>query len=364
MPDVRGHSQPFRGAKRPHQSRTESRTASRSMAYFRKLPSGSWRAEVEVQGLRQSRGGFSTKGEAREWAARIEADARAGSLGKWPAKTLAEALERYKLEVSAKKGSSRFEQGLIARLLRDFPELCALPFATVTPEALNAWMQARLKTVKPATVQREANMVRNVFTVGAKLWRWCSLESPFKYLELPGKQPPRTRRVHWSEVRRILRRLGYITGQPPHNVQSEIAHAWLIALRTAMRSGEVLGLTKGAVNLETRVVRLDKHKTQHHTKRPRFVPITKQAARLLRVLMTQERLFTVTAASKDALFRKAVAHCGIVGMTFHDSRAEALTLLSRRVDLLTLQKISGHADINVLASAYFRESPEDVAARL
>jgi integrase len=227
-------------------------------------------------------------------------------------------------------------------------------------------MQARLQTVKPATVQREANMVRNVFTVGAKLWRWCSLESPFKYLELPGKQPPRTRRVHWTEARRVLRRLGYITGKPPHNTQSQIAHAWLIALRTAMRSGEILGLTKGAVNLETRVVRLDKHKTQHHTGRPRFVPITKQAARLLRVLVNaqNERLFTVTAASKDALFRRAVDQCGIVGMTFHDSRAEALTLLSRRVDLLTLQKISGHADINVLAASYYRESPEDVAARL
>jgi integrase len=149
-----------------------------------------------------------------------------------------------------------------------------------------------------------------------------------------------------------------------------------------MRSGEILGLTRAAVNLETRVVRLDKHKTQHHTGRPRFVPITKQAARLLGVLCVaaenrqktgkkpaenrqeDERLFTVTAASKDALFRRAVEQCGIVGMTFHDSRAEALTLLSRRVDLLTLQKISGHADINVLAASYYRESPEDVAARL
>jgi integrase len=336
------------------------------MAYFRKLPSGSWRAEVEVQGLRQSRGGFATKGEARDWASQVEADARAGSLGKWPAKTLDDALERYGREVSAGKGSSRFELGLIARVRRDFHALCALPFASVPPDKLNEWMQTRLSQVKPATVQREANMLRNVWTVGAKLWRWCPMDSPWAYLKQPGKQPARTRRVHWTEVRRVLRRLGYITGQPPHNVQSEIAHAWLIALRTAMRSGEVLGLTKGAVNLETRVVRLDKHKTQHHTKRPRFVPITKQAARLLAVLCKgkAENLFTVTAASKDALFRKAVAHCGIVGMTFHDSRAEALTLLSRRVDLLTLQKISGHADINVLAGSYYRESPEDVAARL
>jgi integrase len=352
------------------------------MAYFRKLPSGSWRAEVEVQGHRETRGGFATKGEAREWAAQVEADARAGSLGKWPAKTLDDALERYSREVSSGKGSSRFELGLIARIRRDFPALCALPFSTIPPDKLNEWMQARLGQVKPATVQREANMLRNVWTVGAKVWRWCPMDSPWAYLKQPGKQPPRTRRVHWTEARRVLRRLGYITSKPPHNTQSQIAHAWLIALRTAMRSGEILGLTRAAVNLETRVVRLDKHKTQHHTGRPRFVPITKQAARLLGVLCVaaenrqktgkkpaenrqeDERLFTVTAASKDALFRRAVDSCGIVGMTFHDSRAEALTLLSRRVDLLTLQKISGHADVNVLVNSYYRATPEQIAARL
>lgn len=363
MADVGAHWRPFADAICPHQSRTRSR----SMAYFRKLPSGTWRAEVEVQGQRKTRGGFQTKHEAREWAARTEADARSGSLGKWPAKTLGEALQRYKVEVSAKKGSSVFEMGLIARLLRDFPDLCALPFATVTPEALNAWMQARLKTVKPSTVQREANMIRNVFTVGAKLWRWCSLESPFKFLELPGKQAPRTRRVHWTEARRVLRRLGYLSGKPPHNLQAQIAHAWLIALRTAMRSGEILGLTVQAVNLQTRVIRLDQHKTRHHTGRARFVPITRQGARLLEVLCKASKtgeLFSVKAASKDALFRKAVAHCGIEGMTFHDSRAEALTLLSRRVDLLTLQKISGHADVNQLVDAYYRATPEQIAATL
>lgn len=340
------------------------------MAYFRKLPSGSWRAEVEVQGHRESRGGFATKGEAREWAAQVEADARAGSLGKWPAKTLDDALQRYSREVSSEKGSSRFELGLIARIRRDFPALCALPFASIPPDKLNEWMQTRLGQVKPATVQREANMLRNVWTVGAKLWRWCPMDSPWAYLKQPGKQPPRTRRVHWTEARMVLRRLGYITGKPPHNTQSQIAHAWLIALRTAMRSGEILGLTRSAVNLETRVVRLDKHKTLRHTGRPRFVPITKQAARLLGLLFkaAEKRkggeLFTVTAASKDALFRRAVASCGIEGMTFHDSRAEALTLLSRRVDLLVLQKISGHADISVLASAYFRTTPEEIAERL
>ena len=44
--------------------------------------------------------------------------------------------------------------------------------------------------------------------------------------------------------------------------------------------------------------------------------------------------------------------------------AEALTLLSRKVDVQTLQKISGHVDINVLIRHYYRESAEQVAARI
>lgn len=48
----------------------------------------------------------------------------------------------------------------------------------------------------------------------------------------------------------------------------------------------------------------------------------------------------------------------------HDSRAAALTWLSKRYDPFTLAKISGHVDINELYNTYYRESAVDVAARL
>jgi integrase len=96
------------------------------------------------------------------------------------------------------------------------------------------------------------------------------------------------------------------------------------------------------------------------------VPFTKHAARLFAVMFKGKKgeLFRVSDQSRDVLFRKATKACGVVGMRFHDSRAEALTLLSRRVDLLTLQKISGHADVNLLSAHYYRESPESIAARI
>ena len=52
------------------------------------------------------------------------------------------------------------------------------------------------------------------------------------------------------------------------------------------------------------------------------------------------------------------------GLTFHDSRATALTLLSRKVDVMTLARISRHNDLTLLQRVYYRESAEEIAARL
>ena len=49
---------------------------------------------------------------------------------------------------------------------------------------------------------------------------------------------------------------------------------------------------------------------------------------------------------------------------FHDARATALTLLSRKVDVMTLAKISRHKDINLLQNTYYRESAENIAKRI
>ena len=74
--------------------------------------------------------------------------------------------------------------------------------------------------------------------------------------------------------------------------------------------------------------------------------------------------WTISGPSLDAVFRKARNSLGIADLHFHDSRALALTLLAKRVDLMTLAKISGHRDVRILANTYYRESAEDIAKRL
>ena len=331
------------------------------MAYIRKLPSGNWRAEIDYKGTRDSLGGFKTKADAKDWATRREKEIADGLAGKFPDKTLADALTRYELEISPTKGSWKFESLRFAALKRDFPGLVAKQLTKITPDDLKSWVDGRLKHVKPSTVRREYNSLSNVWTVAAKEWRWCPIESPWRFVRVPEDGQPRDRRVGWREVRRICRALNYISGQKPTSPAQEVAYAWLLALRTAMRSGELLGITPESVNLTTRVVTLGKHKTMRYTGRVRHIPVTKSAARLFSALGCK---FTISDSSRDVLFRKATARCGIEGLTFHDSRGEALTLLSRREDVMTLQRISGHTDINVLIAHYYRETAEDVAKRL
>ncbi len=330
------------------------------MAYIRRVKSG-YRVQVERGEIRRS-ATWPTKAQATSWAAQQEAELLAIKHGAFPKKTLADALTRYVDEVSAKKKGERFERLRLEALRREFPALVSMQITDIDTPHLAAWRDKRLKTVSPGSVQREANLLRNVFSVARDEWRWCD-HAPFKGMRMPGENAARDRRITPAEVKRIVRWLGYRTGQRPETKQQEVALAVLLALRTAMRAGELLSLSASNVDLVRRVARV-RHKTQHITGRPREVPLSKAAVRLLTPVMGDGPVFTVTSASLDTLFRKARDSLQIKALRFHDTRGEALTRFARKVDVLTLAKISGHKDLRVRMDHYGRESAADIASRL
>lgn len=318
------------------------------------LPSGLWRCQVAKRGVRESQT-FQTKGAARAWGTRREAEILDG-VAVWPRKTLADAIARYLREVSPTKGAAKFEAVALNQTLRQFPALCGMVLSDITTADLQGWRDAKAAEVSGSTVVRYAALLRHVWTTAAE-WGWCPEVTPWRALKLPQENPPRERINGWREIRTLLRRLNYYTGNPPQTKGEQVAYAWLIALRTAMRASEVLRLTPEDVRGQ--VVTLRQHKTRHLTNRDRKVPITPQALRLLKLALP----FDLTPGSLDAMFRKARSQCGLSGFTFHDSRATATTLLSRRVDPLTLARITGHRDIKTLM-VYYRESDAAIAARL
>ncbi len=341
------------------------------MAYLRKVKNG-WRVEVERAGVRVS-ATRTTKAEAQAWAVAEEAAILAGARGEYPRKTLADAVERYRREVTDKKararpGVARADNLRFDALLRDFPALVGKVLHEITTDDLARWRDARLALVSESSVLRELQQLRPIWGLAIDEWMWAG-KNPWKGLRLPRKGHARRRSTMWAEVRLLVRSVGYTRLLPPMSPQQQAVWAYMVALHTALRSAEVLRLSRSTVDLERRVYRLPRHKTDGAVGE-RLVPFTRRAARLLRVLDDaaaaggRDEYFTISDASRDVLWRKVRDRVMISGLRFHDSRAAALTWLAKRYDVMTLAKISGHVDINELYHSYYRESAQDIAARL
>lgn len=314
---------------------------------------------------------FPTKSEAVAWATKREAEilATGGRSGRWPSVTVAEVVERYMRDVTVRKKSRKAETLRLNAFLRDNAELCAKVFHQVGAADVAAWRDKRRNEVSDSTVVREAGTLRNLWAVATREWELAPEPSPWSRVKLPDESLARTRLPTWSEIKRLLRAFGYRPGQAPKTIQEQVGWCWLVCLHTALRASEARGLRVQDLDMASRVLRLEKHKTDAY-EGVRHVPFTKPAARVLRVLVDaaktarRDELFSVSPASLDALFRKNRDRLLISGMRFHDSRAAALTRLAGKHDALTLARISGHRDLRQLMDAYYRESPQSVAARI
>jgi len=317
-----------------------------------------WRAQVYVRGVRES-AVFRTQREAKAWAAARELALKTPADLRY---TVDDLLTRYKSEVSARKEGARMETLRIDATLRDHPQFAARRLADVCSADIIAWRDRRLQSVSPATVHRESHILRAAFNLARLEWGWLK-HNPWEGVRIPAASPPRTRLFHWREIRRIVRNCGYAPGTAPQTKTQEVALALLLALRTGMRAQEVLSLGRDNIDVTRRIARVE-HKMQYQTGAPRLVPLSGRAMRLLAPVLQREQIFTLSAHSLDALFRKVRDRLMLHDLHFHDSRATALTHLARRVPVEVLAKISGHKNIAMLVNVYYRERPEEIAARL
>lgn len=307
------------------------------MAYIHKFRD-KWRAEVQRHGHRATKV-HDTKREAQQWARdkELELDELKGSKGQ----TFGNAVDHYEKTVSAHKRSPEWESRRFAAMAKHFGE--TMPLAKIDSEAIGKWRDARLKTVSGSTVQREANLLRHLFTLACDEWRWID-RNPFKGVRLPKHNPPRHQVWTWPLIKRVLR-------AKREGKTGEMIKAFHIALHTGLRLSEVLAARYDPAR---RVIELERTKTGGRAS----VPVTRRAARHL------PQTFAVGPNEGSVLFSLLCKELLIDGLTFHDSRASALTWLSRRMDVMTLARISRHKDLRVLMDSYYRETAEQIAARI
>jgi integrase len=321
------------------------------VASIRKTETG-YKAEVYVAGKRKAKR-FKSQKEAKAWAAEMEVSLANAKAGVDPNRTVRNIFTRYSEEVSSTKRTGRNEQVRLERLGRD--SVADLKLIEMKPADWALWRDERLKQVSPASVQREMNILHHAFEVARKEWGWLE-SNPLSDISRPRSPPARDRRISQEEIDKLCIALGFFEESSPSTKSQRVAVAFLFAIETAMRAGEICGLKPG--DIQGRVANLPM--TKNGTARQ--VPLSKRALELLE-LLDQKKLFDMTGEQLSTLFRKARNKTDIEDLTFHDTRHEAITRLASKLNVLELARMVGHRDIKML-QRYYNATADELAARL
>jgi integrase len=326
-----------------------------------------WRAQITKKVgeeiIRRS-GTFPSKAQASAWALETESALvglkRVGVTGVTVARnqgmTVQEVIERYMKEVATlHKGSAR-EITALRKIVREQAWLTDMPLNEVTHGDVARFRDLRLKYVSGATVAREMVLLGSMFQTACGEWG-ASESNPSRGVKKPASPQGREVRIPPEIADKIADALGMFPAVRPALKKHQVGLAFLIAIETGMRKGEILGLTWDRVHLADRYVILDVTKNG----RSRHVPLSAEAIRLLRLAdgIDPARVFTVSSGVADTIFRKyrppEFSH-----IHFHDTRHEAVFRLSKKLPVLDLARMIGHQDMKMLLR-YYNPSAAEIA---
>lgn len=270
-------------------------------------------------------------------------------------------MQRYTEEVSPTKRGHRWE-ALRLDLFARHAELCVdLPVTQVTPEIVAAWRDVRIKSVSPGSVLRELTLLSSVFEHAKKEWRLIH-SNPVRDVRKPPMQDHREVIITRSQIKAMLRAMGYRWRRRPDEMRQAVAVCFLVALRTGMRAGELCGLTWDRVFEDYCTT---PHKTGKTADSLRAVPLDAKARRLIEQMrgLDETLVFGLKSGTLDTMFRRYRERAGLSGFTFHDSRHTAATWLARRLDVLDLCKTMGWSNTSQ-ALTYYNPTASDIAKRI
>ena len=332
------------------------------MATFvqRKGPGGKrvWQALVRRRGYPQQTRTFDTKGAAEVWAAGIESEMGRGvfvSRSEAEGTTLAEALERYAVEVSKKKKSGARESYTI----RVWQESALGPRALASirgKDVAQAVRNFEARGLAPNTIRIHLALLSHLFNTARTAWGMESLTNPVDLVK--GQRPKlpggRTRRLVADELPRLL--------AAAHAYGGEIGPLITWAIETAMRRGEIAAMRWDHLDRKARVLLIPETKTGT----PRRVPLSTAALGVLDQLPRRidGRVWAMRPDSISQAFERVCKAAGIEGLTFHDLRHEATSrLFEKGLNPMEVAAITGHKTLQML-KRYTHLRAEDLVGRL
>ena len=297
-----------------------------------------WRVQIRLRGVTRSNT-FERHADAKAWAARTESQILDGLQGNASRnKTFGDIAQRYLEEVTPQKRGQREESYRIGRILQ--AHLSTIYLSDLRPQDIADWRDDRLKEVSSASVIREITTISAICNQAMREWGLLN-DNPVLKISKPKPTKARTRRPTEQEIEELCKAMLLTEDtKKPELVTQRVALALLFAIETAMRAGEICGLTWNDMYLTKRIAHLPITKNGSS----RDVPLSKRAIEIIEKLkgIDEKSVFNVDAKTLDVLFRRARDKCEIEDLHFHDTRREALTRMSKKVPVEMLAIISGH----------------------
>lgn len=283
---------------------------------------------------------------------------------KLAAKILTDIIEgRYFEKVFAKKitfsqmvqkfmkkyGKPRHETSLKHLL----PVFGNLALADVTTEKVSDYIDERLEDVKPATVYQEFALVRRMFNVARREWKWTR-DNPAADLSFTvGNKNARDRWLSMNDEKKLLK-----CASPEW-----LSRVILFALNTGMRRGEILSLKWSSIDLKRMLVTVEKSKNGEK----RSIPLSVILVSILqkpKIVAISNRVFPYSVAAVKDAFQRARDKAGIKDFKFHDLRHTFATrLVQNGVDLYKVKELLGHKTI-AMTMRYAHHCPESLRSSI
>lgn len=337
------------------------------MATFRKRGKNQWQAKIRRKGWPKQTKTFETKSDAEAWAREIEGEMDRGvfvSRKEAENTTLEEAFKRFIDEYVPRYAQPRTERNRINHILT-YP-LASRFLASIRGKDLADFVKTREKEGASAnTIRLDLDKISILFSVASKDWGMEALSNPVKKINRPKLPSGRDRRL-----RAAIKVDGKVLSEEELLLQHASPKMQAIipfAIETAMRRGEIAGLTWDRINFKAKTAHLD------HTKNgePRTVPLSPKAIGILKGLLPSKTIpisGNVFGLEKDQItdqFTRARTKAKIKNLRFHDLRHEATSRLFEEtdLDLMEIRSITGHKSLQML-SGYTHLRADRLADRL
>ncbi|POU18965.1 integrase [Acinetobacter sp. ACNIH3] len=274
--------------------------------------------------------------------------------------TLEELLQEYLVVVTPTHKGAKQEKSVIKSYIRDFPKLMKKMVKDIDSGDIDEFRDIRLEKVSRSTVARDLGVLGGVFRYAIEKKKIIK-ESPLRAVSKPRKFKHRDRRITEQEVAQILEEFKYQPIFTPLNKKQQTAWAFLFAIETAMRAGEIVTM-KWEYVFEDYV-----HLPDTKNDDSRNVPLSSKAKELLDLMKGVNNEYVCTLMNSNTLsqyfWQIVTEKLKIEDLRFHDTRHEATTRLAQKLPIQDLAKVTGHKDLKTLMR-YYNPTASELAIKI